>query len=128
VCDILRTSHPHQSIEQLSMVCTHLTEIRYAFHESLGKRADDNPTRPKLCAVSLVMETMVVVIRCLGIWQRLRHRRDQHLVFYVSLQEVARGQVWRTRGPTTPHDVTGPYTTDPSPGKGRVQVFRTAGG
>jgi hypothetical protein len=49
-CDVLRTSHLHQSIEKLSKSCTHLTETRYVLHESHGTCRDDNPTRPKLCA------------------------------------------------------------------------------
>jgi hypothetical protein len=35
-------------------------------HESYGRCRDDNPTRPKLCAVPLVMEAMAVVIRVSG--------------------------------------------------------------
>jgi hypothetical protein len=64
-CGVLRTSHLHQSIEKLSKFCTHFTETRYVLREPHGRCRDDNPTRPKLCAISLVMEAMAVVIRCL---------------------------------------------------------------
>jgi hypothetical protein len=62
----LRTEHLHQSIEKLSKFCTHLTQTRYVLRESHDRCRDDNPTRPKLCAVSLVMEAVAVVIRCLN--------------------------------------------------------------
>jgi hypothetical protein len=51
-CGVLRTSHLHQSIEKLSVFCTHLTETRYMLRKSHGRCRDDNPTRPKLCAES----------------------------------------------------------------------------
>jgi hypothetical protein len=65
-CGVLRTSHLHQSIEKLSTFCTHLTETGYVLRESLGRCRDDNPTRPKPCAVSLVIEAMAFVINCLN--------------------------------------------------------------
>jgi hypothetical protein len=43
-----------------------LTDTRYVLRESHSRCRDDNPTRPKLCAVSLVMEDMAVVIRVNG--------------------------------------------------------------
>jgi hypothetical protein len=52
-CGILRTSHLHQSIEKLSKFCTHLTETRYVLHESHDRCRDNNPSGPKLCALSL---------------------------------------------------------------------------
>jgi hypothetical protein len=52
-CGVFRTSHQHQSIEKLSKFCTRLTQTQYVLRE-LDCCLDNNPTRPKLCAVSLV--------------------------------------------------------------------------
>jgi hypothetical protein len=49
-CGVLRTSHLHQTIEQFSKLCAHLTETRYVLRESHGRCRDDNPTRLKLCS------------------------------------------------------------------------------
>lgn len=61
-CSVLETSDIHQSIEKFSKFCTHLAETRHVCSAiQHGRCRDNNPTRLKLCSVSLVMKAMTVV-------------------------------------------------------------------
>jgi hypothetical protein len=53
-CDVLTTSHVHQSTEKLPKFCTHLTQTRSVLHESEGHCRDDNQVVPNCgqCAPS----------------------------------------------------------------------------
>jgi hypothetical protein len=63
-CDVLTTSHVHQSTEKLPKFCTHLTETRSVLHESEGHCRDDNQVSQTVGSVPLAMEGVAVVIRC----------------------------------------------------------------
>jgi hypothetical protein len=122
-CGEFRTSHLHQSIEK-SQSFVHSSQ-------RLDMRSA-SPTADVETTIQLVPNFVQSVpsdgsySSCDSLpqlWQRSRQRRDRHFIFHVAPQEeVARSSIWRFRRSSAPHDVTGPCTTDPSPGKVRVQV------
>jgi hypothetical protein len=65
---VLTATHPHKSTEKLSeaLYTPHRDSIRVP--RGTPQSLKFNPTRLKLCAVSLVTEAMAVVIRCLQHW------------------------------------------------------------
>lgn len=96
-CGMLRTSHLHQSIEKLWKFCTQLRlNICSASHtadvETIIK------TRPEFCVVCPQRRKLrQLLIRCLNSGKDCG----------TASQEVAWSEMWRSRRPSVPRDVTG---------------------